>query len=418
MADRIYIGLDIGTGGVRGCAIDGREQLFATAKAEIAGDLRRDPGAVVAAAREVLSQLAQRTKGQCHALSVAGTSGSLLGLDQRGAPVGNLSLYNDRPLEADRHCVLAASLPALSHGASPDVIARLMRVAADPKVSTIGFEAPFVASSLAGRFLAVDLNNALKAGCDPTSQMWPEFPEYLGISPECLPLVVEPGRRQGPMAEAVARELGFAEMPDIIAGTTDGCASALAAGLENTGDAVTSLGTTLTLKVLSDRPVHSAAHGIYSHRILGRWLAGGASNAGGAVLSRLFSLSEIETYSCLPVSDAPSATRYVPLVCSGERFPVVDPYLAPRLSPRPADDASYFLAILDGLTRWERRGYTALQASGGPRVRRLTAIGGGTRNGAWMDTRRRDLACDFFEPLSASPAFGAARLARFATESP
>lgn len=412
MADRVFIGLDLGTGGVRGCAIDGREKPRGTAEAKVQGTARREPGTLLDAAKRVLARLAEQTGGQCHALCVAGTSGSLLGLDRQGAPVGRISLYCDRPPEVDRHHVLAASLPAVSRGASPDVIARMMRVVGEPEVSTIGFEAPFVASALAGRRLPVDLNNALKAGCEPISEAWPTFPPNLGIPSDRLPPLVQPGSRHGEMSESAAGKLGFTTLPEIIAGTTDGCASALAAGLERTGDAVTSLGSTLTLKILSDRPVHSAAHGIYSHRILGRWLAGGASNAGGAILGRLFPSTELERYSRLGIADAPAATRFVPLDCSGERFPVADPYLLPRLVPRPPDDEGFFLAILDSLVRWERRGYTALKAAGAPDVHRLTAIGGGTLNGAWMETRRRDLAFDVFKPLSTSPAFGAARLAR------
>lgn len=408
--------MDIGTGGVRGCAIDSREQVRATAERPINSELRRDPSAVLSAARTVLSQLSDFTEGHCRALSIAGTSGSLLGLDRFGVPVGGISLYSDRPQEAERQIVMAAQLPPVSRGASGDVIARMMRIANEPNVSRVTFEATFVASALAGQCLPADLNNALKAGCDPISAKWPSLPADLKIVRDCLPSLVEPGSRQGTMAATVANAVGFSKPPEIIAGTTDGCASALAAGLEKIGDAVTSLGTTLTLKVLSDQPVYSAPHGIYSHRILGHWLAGGASNAGGAILNYLFSASEIEQYSHLEIAAAPSAVRYVPLTSYGERFPVVDPYLVPNLLPRPDDDENYYLAILDSLVRWERRGYVALRASGAPQVRRLTAIGGGSENTAWMATRARDMHRDFFKPLSNLPAFGAARLARIGSE--
>ena len=75
----------------------------------------------------------------------------------------------------------------------------------------------------------------------------------------------------------------------VVAGTTDGCAAFLASGASEAGDGVTSLGTTLTLKLLSATPVFAPQFGVYSHRIGDQWLAGGASNSGGGVLASLFS---------------------------------------------------------------------------------------------------------------------------------
>jgi hypothetical protein len=44
------------------------------------------------------------------------------------------------------------------------------------------------------------------------------------------------------------------------------------------GDAVTSLGSTLAIKMLSAVPVDDSSRGVYSHRLGDLWLAGGASN--------------------------------------------------------------------------------------------------------------------------------------------
>jgi len=43
---------------------------------------------------------------------------------------------------------------------------------------------------------------------------------------------------------------------------------------------------------------------------------------------------------------APTGLDYYPLLRPGERFPVADPALAPRLEPRPADDAEFLQARL------------------------------------------------------------------------
>ena len=77
-----------------------------------------------------------------------------------------------------------------------------------------------------------------------------------------------------------------------------------------------------------------AAFGIYSHRIGDQWLAGGASNTGGAAIAKYFSRDEIARLTPLLDPDHPTGLDYYPLASPGERFPVNDPAFAPRLSPR------------------------------------------------------------------------------------
>jgi len=60
---------------------------------------------------------------------------------------------------------------------------------------------------------------------------------------------------------------------------------------------VTSLATTLVLKLLSDRPLFDSDLGVYSHRIENLWLVGGASNSGGAAIAKHFSLDQIRELS-------------------------------------------------------------------------------------------------------------------------
>ena len=101
------------------------------------------------------------------------------------------------------------------------------------------------------------------------------------------------------------------------------------------GDGVTSLGTTLTLKLLSDKPVFAPDFGIYSHRIGEQWLAGGASNTGGAAIGKFFTAEDIARLTPLLDPDHPTGLDYYPLPRPGERFPVNDPNFQPRLEPRP-----------------------------------------------------------------------------------
>jgi sugar (pentulose or hexulose) kinase len=56
----------------------------------------------------------------------------------------------------------------------------------------------------------------------------------------------------------------------VCAGTTDSIAALVAAGVSHPGEAVTSLGSTLAVKLLSEQRVDDAAYGVYSHK-LGEW---------------------------------------------------------------------------------------------------------------------------------------------------
>lgn len=69
--------------------------------------------------------------------------------------------------------------------------------------------------------------------------------------------------------------------------------------------------------------------------------AGGASNTGGAVLRRFFDDAALAALTPRLRPDAPTKLGYYPLLRPGERFPIADPALAPRLEPRPADDALF-----------------------------------------------------------------------------
>jgi sugar (pentulose or hexulose) kinase len=196
------------------------------------------------------------------------------------------------------------------------------------------------------------------------------------------------------------------------AGTTDSIAAFLAAGVSNSGDAVTSLGSTLVLKLLSDTRVESTEHGVYSHWFGSRWLAGGASNAGGAVLQQFFDDRQLAALSEPIDPPVASPLDYLPLPRAGERFPVNDPSLAPRLSPRPKDDAEFLHGLLESLARIEARGYGLLAELGASPVRRVETAGGGARNPVWTRIRQRLLDVPVTRAAHTEAAYGVALLAR------
>ena len=76
---------------------------------------------------------------------------------------------------------------------------------------------------------------------------------------------------------------------------------------------------------------------------------GGASNTGGAVLKEFFTSEQLKELSAQIDPDQSSGLDYYPLTKPGERFPVNDPRLEPRLTPRPGMHCHNNLAAFVGL---------------------------------------------------------------------
>ncbi len=410
----LFLGLDIGTSGARAILIDREGAVRAEGKAAMAefGENHRSPAAWWGAASEATrTALAQAEPAAVRAIAVDGTSGTMVGLDSEGAPIGNGIMYNDPCQDAGLLARIADAAPGDSAalGASSALARAIALTARQP--AKILHQADWIASQFSGRF-ASDENNALKTGFDLNARRWPDWIGEVGFDTGWLPDVAEPGTAIGPVSEAALHDFGLAPDTLVVAGTTDGCASFVATGAEQPGDGVTALGTTMTIKLLSDKQISAPHYGIYSHRILGQWLAGGASNTGGKVLLKYFTPEALSALSGRIDPGSPSPLDYYPLTEPGERFPISDPALAPRLAPRPEDDAAFLKGMLDGIARVEALAYARLEELGAPALRCLRTVGGGAQNDVWSELRQNRLGVPTVAPASTEAAYGAALLAR------
>ena len=112
--------------------------------------------------------------------------------------------------------------------------------------------ADWIAFLLHGEMGVTDHNNALKLGFDPAGEG--SYPSWLSGAPYASTLparVLPPGTRAGTVASAEARS----RLPEgcvVVAGTTDSVAAFVAARCTSPGDCVTSLGSSLALKMVSE----------------------------------------------------------------------------------------------------------------------------------------------------------------------
>jgi sugar (pentulose or hexulose) kinase len=321
-------------------------------------------------------------------------------------------MYNDASAAHLASRIKQAAPPESgAHGATSPLARLLVLQAEQPGARHALHQADWIAARLTGRLGWSDENNALKLGYDPVARDWPGWLDALGVRRDLLPEVVPPGTPLGPVRPELAEELGLAPNCLIVAGTTDGCASFLATGADAIGDGVSALGTTLTIKLLSDMSVFAPEFGVYSHRLGDRWLVGGASNSGGKALLRFFTPERMAELTPLLRPDVPTGRRWHPLPERGERFPVADPAMTFEPEPRPADDASFFQALLEGIAQVEAGAYDRLRQLGGPALRSVRTVGGGAANPAWTAIRARLLGVPMLQPASLEPAYGTALLA-------
>jgi len=414
----LVLGIDVGTSGVRITAIDHGAKVVAFAAAPMPPTHRdgqritQDASVWARGLDDAMAHLASMIDlARVGALAVDGTSGTLVAIDDRGVPLSAGSLYNDRADDPDINAVERVAPPqAAVHGATSP-LARAMRLLRTPDTARVLHQADWIAAQFTGRFDVSDESNALKTGYDPISRRWPDWISATGVAISKLPAVVAAGSIIGQVSAEASRRFGLPTRTLVVAGMTDGCAAFIATGAAKPGDAVTSLGSTLVLKLASEVPLFAPEYGIYSHRIGDLWLAGGASNTGGAVLAQFFSSEQLRELSSRIDPNVSTDLDYYPLPAPGERFPINDPALAPRLTPRPDDDELFLQGLLEGIARIEALGYRRLSELGGPGLTRVVSVGGGAANEVWGRIRAAALRVPVVASANDEAAVGVARLA-------
>jgi D-ribulokinase len=412
----LSLGIDFGTSGARAIVIDNDRNICWSGRS----DYGHPQSARIwqNALEEIVQSIPLSIKKQIGRIAIDGTSSTVLLLDDQGQILGEPLLYSDdRGRDYLNEVGAIAPLGHQTHSATSS-LAKLLWYSHQSYFGQARYllhQADWLAALLHGQWGYSDYHNALKLGYDPVHL---EYPDWLCTSPYAplLPTVMTPGR---PLF-LTSVSYGFAPNCRVCAGTTDSIAAFAATGASQPGEAVTSLGSTLVLKLLSKIPVTSVEHGVYSHRWGNLWLTGGASNSGGAVLRHFFSNAELNTLS-QQIDDhrligdhrqQNGDLDYYPLLKPGERFPINDPDWLPRMEPRPSQDSAFLQGLLIGMAKIEAQGYQLLQNLGASPVTQVYSAGGGAQNLVWQKIRQRYLAAPIEPAKQQEAAYGAALLAQ------
>lgn len=416
---QFFAGIDFGTSGARLVVVDATTAVaFQTSCGfESTPDLAKNWQQTL---WNLLAQMPLECRQQLRAIAINGTSSTVLLCDAAGKPLTPPLLYNDASaaaaMEPLQHYLATVANPLCQNTvlSATSSLVKLLWWSHQPFFQQAQYflhQADWLSFLLHGQLGVSDYHNSLKLGYDVRGLSYPDWLLALEVAP-LLPRVVPPGTPIAPLQSAIAQRFQIAEDCQVCAGTTDSIAAFLASGVSTPGEAVTSLGSTLVLKLLSETPVESVEYGIYSHRLGDRWLVGGASNTGGAVLRQFFTPPELEQLSAAIDPSQESGLDYYPLPQPGERFPVNNPHQPVRLTPRPADDVAFLHGLLESMARIESAGYKRLQQLGATPLSAVYTAGGGAVNAVWTAIRSRQLGVPVARSPQTEAAFGTALLAK------
>jgi sugar (pentulose or hexulose) kinase len=415
-----YLGIDFGTSGARAIVINDFDFICSETKFNYPKNCHNLAQIWQDTLFDLIINIPLEMRSKISAIAINGTSSTVLLCNQNGKPLDEPILYNDKK---GGYLINKLTKIAPENSITLSTTSSLIKLLYWQEKSFFSEAKYFVHQAdwlnflLQGKLGITDYHNALKLGYDVEQLSYPSWLQKLSVSP-LFPKVKAPGTVLGQITQKVAHKLRLNPNCLVCAGTTDSIAAFMASKATQPGEAVTSLGSTLVLKLLSKIRIENNKYGIYSHRfqlpnskeIL--WLTGGASNTGGAVLKHFFSDTELTNLSQRINVDKFTNLNYYPLLNPGERFPINDPDLLPKITPIPDNKIEFLQGLLESMARIETKGYQLLQKLGATPVIKIYTAGGGAKNKKWAIIRQKLLQIPVVSSKYTEAAYGSALLAK------
>ena len=384
MPDNFFGGLDFGTSGARISIINKHKELIYSNSVLYKYSFK-NPSSWIYSLEKLLESLPIEVKSYLNRLAISGTSGTLIAVNSKGAPLGEAIPYDQA---CDENKILIESLTSQEdHLRTPySSLAKALNLI--DKYGTkilLRHQSDWITGWFLKDWTHGEESNNFKLGWDLIKESWPK--SYLNTSwKKCLPQIIKSGQIIGQVDSGIAESFKLNKKLILISGTTDSNASLIAAGLGKE-DGLTVLGTTIVVKKIINNPIKEK--GITTHKVNGNWICGGASNAGCGILSKFFSDSEITELSRQINTSKNTSFNLLPLNSKGERFPIHDSNLEPILDPRPVSDSLYLHALFEGLAKIELKGWEKLSELTGSLPKKIITIGGGSKNPQWRKIREK-----------------------------
>tara|TARA_B100000579_G_scaffold433461_1_gene452256 strand:- start:478 stop:1713 length:1236 start_codon:yes stop_codon:yes gene_type:complete len=405
LIDSLVLGIDLGTSGVRIAVINKKKQILFTSSMQYPKGLESWEDWIFCCTK-LLTEIPKKIRERMISCAVAGTSGTLLACKKNGDPLGKALPYSlsfpEYSTEINK--LFMKDCPGSSTSGSVGRALKLISLYGDKIL--LMHQADWISGWILNNWELGEEGNNLRMGWEISNHSWPTTFNNSNLL-NCLPKIVSSGQIMGQISNKKANELNLPKKLKVIAGTTDSNAGVLAT-FPSKNDGITILGSTIVIKKFIKKPL--IGKGISNHKLLGNWLCGGASNAGAAILLDFFNVEYINELSTQINPAKSTGIDLIPLSKKGERFPVDDPNLQPKLDPRPVSDSLYLHAILEGLAKIEAKGWRKLQELGADLPKQIITIGGGAKNITWKKIREREIGIPI-KICNRPPAAGVASIA-------
>jgi len=433
----MYLGLDFGTSSVKGVLIDDRQKIIATASAPLKvsrpqpGWSEQNPEDWWKACNAVVKALRRARPKAVAAVEGIGLSGQQHGatiLDAAGKPLRPCILWNDA--RSFRECqdimdrepravAHAGNIPLAGYTAPKLVWVKKHEPKIFDKVAKVLLPKDYIRFRMTGDYASDMSDSSGTFWLDIERRQWSDMLlAASGMRRDQMPELYEGTAATGRLTAAVARAWGMPRHPVVAGGGGDNAAAACGIGAVTDNSALVSIGTSGVIFVSNDkfRPNPGRMVHAFCHAVPDTW------HQMGVILSAAASLEWLAGVLKEPAPkltkklgtrlNGPSPALFLPYL-SGERSPVGDAQVRGVLMGlgHETDRSILTHAALDAVAFAFRDNFEALKDAG-TEVRRVTAVGGGSRSELWLKIIATALGVPVDLPAAGDVggAFGAARL--------
>ncbi|MFV0293564.1 MAG: xylulokinase [Paracoccus sp. (in: a-proteobacteria)] len=430
----MYLGIDLGTSGVKVLLMDAKQRVLGSATAGLSvsrpavGWAEQNPEDWVVAMRAALAELcASHDLSGVKGIGLSGQMHGAVMLDRNDQVIRPAILWNDirsyqqaARLDADPDFrVITGNIvfpgftaPKLIWMAEeePDAFAR---------VDCVLLPKDYLRLWLTGERVAEMSDAAGTSWLDTGARKWSDrLLAASGMRRDQMPELIEGSAVSGGLRAVVAAEFGMRSGTPVAGGAGDNAATAIGAGTVAEGQGFVSLGTSGVLFAATDRYLprpESAVHA-FCHALPGMWHQMGVILSASATLEWLSGMVGAKpadlTAELGPGLRVPGEVTFLPYL-SGERTPHNDAAVRASFNGLSArtDRAGLTQAVLEGVAFAFADNLAALRAAGSD-PKSLLALGGGARSDYWLKVIATALDLPVLVPESGDfgAAFGAARL--------
>ena len=433
----MYLGLDFGTSSVKGVLIDARQKIIASASAALKvsrpqpGWSEQNPEDWWKACNSVVKTLSKMRPKAAAAVEGIGLSGQQHGatlLDAAGKVLRPCILWNDARSFAECKDIedrepkareISGNIPLAGFTAPKLVWVKKHEPKIFDKVATVLLPKDYIRLRMTGDYASDMSDSSGTYWLDVAKRAWSDsLLAATGMTIDQMPKLYEGTDATGRLTPAVAKAWGMPKRPVVAGGGGDNAAAACGIGAISDNAALVSIGTSGVMFVSNDRFRPNAARAVHAfcHAVPNTW------HQMGVILSAAASLEWLAGILGSPAPKltaalgtkltGPSPALFLPYL-SGERTPVADAQVRGLIMGlgHESDHKALTHAALDAVAFAFRDSLEALKDAG-TEVKRVTAVGGGSKSELWLKIIATALGVPVDLPAAGDVggAFGAARL--------